>query len=106
MATATTVTVGCKLPGGLVLRLRDVTHTLAGANTSSVIGGYGLTRLPADFWQAWAEAYAHYPLLRQGLIFAQSTAEKGAAQAREQAELRSGLEAVNPHTPAPGISPV
>lgn len=51
MATSSTVTVGCKLPNGLVLELAGQKHELAGARTAKA-GGYGLTPVPADFWQA------------------------------------------------------
>ncbi|MGO3517881.1 hypothetical protein [Acetobacter cibinongensis] len=105
MAAPATVTIACKLPTGLVLTVGQVSYTLAGSNSASVLGGYGLTPVPADFWAAWSGLYAAYPPFRQGLIFAQTTAEKAAAQAQEQASLRTGLEAINPQTPAPGITP-
>lgn len=91
MATSSTVTVGCKLPNGLVLELAGQRHELAGARTAKA-GGYGLTPVPADFWQAWAQKYAGFPPLEAGLIFAQTTPEKAAGQAKEQASLRTGME--------------
>ena len=62
--------------------------------------------IPADFWAAWSRKYAEFPLLKNGLIFAQSTLDKATGQAREQAALRTGVEPLNPATPAPGITPV
>lgn len=105
MASPATVTIGCKLPNGLVLALGETRHTLAGTRASAVVGGYGLTPVPADFWAAWSRKYAAFPPLQQGLIFAQPTVDKAAAQAREHAALRTGLEPINPQTPAPGITP-
>ncbi|MBS1002169.1 hypothetical protein JK169_14395 [Acetobacter persici] len=105
MATPSTVTIGCKLPNGLVLSLGEARHELAGTRASAVIGGYGLTPIPAEFWAAWSRTYAEYPLLKNGLIFAQTTLEKATGQAREQAALRTGTEPLNPATPAPGITP-
>lgn len=61
MATPSTVTIGCKLPNGLVLSLGEARHELAGTRASAVIGGYGLTPVPAEFWAAWSRAYAEYP---------------------------------------------
>ncbi|GAN63183.1 hypothetical protein AA0313_0890 [Acetobacter indonesiensis NRIC 0313] len=106
MAIPATVTIGCKLPNGLVLQLGQTRHELAGIRASAVIGGYGLTTIPAEFWSAWSRQYAAYPPLMQGLIFAQPTVEKASTQAREQAGLQTGMEPLNPQTPAPGISPV
>lgn len=104
MATSSTVTVGCKLPNGLVLELAGKKHELAGARMAKA-GGYGLTPVPADFWQAWAQKYAGFPPLEAGLIFAQTSPEKAADQAKEQASLRTGMEPLNPTAPAPGITP-
>lgn len=106
MASSATVTIGCKLPTGLTLRVGTATHTLAGANAATLIGGYGLTQVPEDFWAAWSSNYAEYPPLKLGLVFAQPTAQKAAGQAQEQANLRTGQEAINPQNPSPGITPV
>lgn len=103
------VAIGCKLPGGLTLRLPDrpdAEFTLNGANASRVIGGYGITTIPSDFWEAWKKAYAGFPPLAKGLIFEQATVAKAEDAAAERAGLKSGLEPLNPQTPAPGISPV
>lgn len=106
MATASTVTIGCKLPNGLILSLGSAQYELAGTRASAVVGGYGLTPVPAEFWAAWSRRYTEFPLLQNGLIFAQATVEKAAGQAREQATLRTGAEPLNPVAPAPGITPV
>ncbi|GAN69296.1 hypothetical protein [Acetobacter orleanensis] len=106
MAIPSTVTIGCKLPNGLILSLGAARHELAGTRASAVVGGYGLTPVPAEFWAAWSRAYADFPPLKNGLIFAQNTVEKATGQAREQATLRTGTEPLNPATPAPGITPV
>lgn len=106
MASSATVTIGCKLPTGLTLRWGEAEHKLAGSRAAKLVGGYGLTPVPADFWAAWSAAYAAYPPLKNGVIFAQTTADKAAAQAQEQASLRTGQEAINPSRPAAGITPV
>lgn len=40
---AETVTVGCKLPNGLILEQGAYKVELNGSNSSIVVGGYGLT---------------------------------------------------------------
>ncbi|WP_281701414.1 hypothetical protein [Acetobacter malorum] len=53
MASPSTVTIGCKLPNGLVLSLGETRHELAGTRASADIGGYGLPPIPAEVWAAW-----------------------------------------------------
>lgn len=101
--TGSPVTVGCKLPNGLVLKVGESKLALKGANSSRVVGGYGLTSVPSDLWDAWSKAYAESPFIKKNLVFAQSTASKAEGQANEQAAVKSGLEPLDPDKPAPGI---
>jgi hypothetical protein len=100
-----TVTVGCKLPHGLIIDVEGKKVKLNGANTSLVIGGYGLTPVEKDFFDAWLKLSANTVVVKRGLIFAQETQTKARDQAKEQAEVKSGLEGLNPEKPAPGIKP-
>lgn len=90
------VTVGCKLPNGLHLDVEGKRTTLNGANSSRIVGGYGLSEVDKDFWEAWSKAYADSPLVKNGLVFAQGSANSAEAKAREQAEIRSGFERLEP----------
>lgn len=94
------VTVGCKLPNGLHLDLDGRRATINGANSSRIVGGYGLTEVDKDLWEAWAKAYAESPLIKNGLVFAQGSAASAEAKAKEQAEIKSGLE---PLVPGKGV---
>lgn len=105
-----TVTVGCKLPNGLHMDLRGTGGelnrrvTLNGANKSEVIGGYGITHgVDKEFFEEWKRINADFPPLKKGLIFAHDKPASAAAQAKEQAELKSGFEGMNPDKPAPGV---
>lgn len=97
------VTVGCKLPNGLVLRVGETKLVLNGANSTRVIGGYGLTSVPSDMWDAWVKSYADSPFIKKNLVFAQTSASKAEGQAKEQEAVKSGLEPLDPNKPAPGI---
>jgi len=97
------VTIGCKLPNGLVLKIGETKLILKGANSSRVVGGYGLTSVPSDLWEAWSKAYAESPFIKKNLVFAQTTVAKAESQATEQSEVKSGLEPLDPNKPAPGI---
>ncbi|WP_046901578.1 hypothetical protein [Gluconobacter oxydans] len=104
--TGNTVTVACKLPNGLVLKVGESKVILAGSNSSRVIGGYGLTAIPADLWAEWQKAHADTPFIKKNIVFMQTTAAKAEAQAGEQSEVKTGFEGLDPDKPAAGITPV
>lgn len=106
-ATGTaTVTVGCKIPNGLHLDLGGKRVTLNGSHSSRVIGGYGLTEgVPADFFEAWLQTYADSPAVTNGLVFAQENAADVRAQALDQADIRTGLEPLDPTKPGRDLAP-
>lgn len=97
------ITVACKLPHGLVLTVGGKSVTLAGSNSSRIIGGYGLTSVDKDFFDAWSKEFASFVPLKNGLIFAQDSGAKAEGQAREQADLKSGLEPLDIEKPAKGV---
>lgn len=97
------VTVGCKLPNGLVCemgKLGDETYTtvrLNGANSARVVGGYGITPgVSASFWNAWMKKNKGLEFVRKGLVFAHTDEASAADHAKDRAEVRSGLEALDP----------
>ncbi|STM78065.1 Uncharacterised protein [Escherichia coli] len=49
------VTVGCKLPNGLVLEVGQKRVQVAGwrNNAVKIVGGYGLTQVDKVFFDAW-----------------------------------------------------
>ena len=119
MATGETVTVACKLPNGLHLDLRDANGevrrvTLRGSGDARrmesggqfvsshgnrVSEGFGLTPgVSKEFWEAWEAQYrkANYEPLVRGLIFAVPKLDSAAAMAREKAEIKTGLEPIDP----------
>lgn len=106
--TSSAIVIGCKLANGVILRLKSkpgVEYKLNGANAARVIGGYGLTTIPSDFWDAWVKEKAGFPPLENNLIFAQPTVAKAEGQAKEQEEAKAGTEPLDPQKPAPGITP-
>ncbi len=110
-----TCTVALKLPNGLVLELPGrPTITVRGfavpygvAPALSIIGGYALTpNVDADFFEEWLLVNENLELVKKGLIFAHAKASDASAQAREFAELRSGLEALDSEKPGTGLERV
>lgn len=99
------ITVGCKLPHGLIIKTGGKAVTLNGANSARIVGGYGLTQVDKDFFEAWKKEFAQFPPLKHGLIFAQEKPASADSQAKEQADIRTGLEPIDPAKPAPGVRP-
>ena len=65
-----TVTVGCKLPHGLVAEVGKESVTFLGINSTELIGGHGITEnVPKDFWDAWVAKVSPWFLpLKNGVI--------------------------------------
>ncbi len=96
------VTVGCKLPNGLICemgKVGDEDHTvvrLNGSNSARVIGGYGLTAVSKDFWDAWVRKHRGLEFVRKGLVFAHGDEASASDHAKDVASTRTGFEAIDP----------
>ena len=99
-----TVTVGCKLPHGLML---DITEhgkegrrfRVKGSNAAGIIGGFGITPgVPKDLWDAWHKQHEQLEFVRKGLIFAYEKSTDTSARAKEVGvELTSGMDPIDPN---------
>lgn len=124
--TSATVWIGCKLPKGLVLQCCEETSidrpTFGGGIKSvkvfmrtgeqvrlkgyavpfgkvpnyTIIGDFGLTEVKRSFWETWLAQNKNYGPVKAGLIFVQSEKSSAEAYANEHAELKCGLEPLNP----------
>ena len=102
------VLIGCKLPNGIVLDGMSGPVALNGANTSLVIGGgFGLTYVDEGEAAYLMAAYAEHSAFKSKSIFTQNSASVDdiADLADDLKENTTGLEGVNPDTPAPGLAP-
>lgn len=103
--STSTVTVSCKLPNGLVLELGGKSVEVNGANSSVIIGGYGLTEgVDAAFFDAWMEAHEAMPFVRNQLIFAQSKTVDAQAEASEKADEKTGFEGMGASNMPAGVT--
>lgn len=101
---AETIVVGCKLPNGLVVEQGGYTVTLKGANSSDVIGGYGLTEgVDKDAFEKWLVAHKDQPYVKNELVFAQAKTNSARDKAKENAKVKTGLEGLPQDKPAPDI---
>jgi hypothetical protein len=125
---AGTICVACKMPNGLILRnfkmetrqvpvlgggMRDEgfarqvgdSVTIRGnrvpfgeQHKGPMAGGYALTTVDADFWNAWYEANKDSDIVRNRVIFAHEKPEAAERKAREQGKVKSGLEPLDMST--------
>ena len=99
-ASGDTVVVGCKLPHGLIVDLNGTSVTLNGANTSHVVGGYGMTyNVDRSFMLAWLDAFKGFEAVKRNLIFIQEKPKSAYANAKEQSDISTGLERIDPDKP-------
>ena len=64
-----------------------------------VEGGYALTHnVPADFAKQWFEENKMSDMVRNHVVFMAANAENATRRAREQKEIRSGFERLDPGT--------
>lgn len=99
------VTVACKLPHGLQIKVGDKAVNLRGTNTPDAIGGYGFTLVDESFWKEWLALYQNFQPVKKGLIFAHPKGRPARDQAKEQAEIKNGLEPLDASQPIRGVGP-
>jgi len=101
------VTVGCRLPTGIILRLADdqgnETQVELKGQNADMNGAIfiqpthcGYTEVDKDFWDAWVVKHADFPAVANGAIFAETTESKTRAAAKERVRETTGLEGVSP----------
>ena len=64
------------------------------------VGAFGLTMVPAVDWEYIKKTYGGMEIFQNGLIFAAERKADAADEAAEKAELRHGIEPVNPENTA------
>jgi len=102
-----TVTVGCKLPNGIVLHLGEKEQMVNGSNSSLVIGGHGITEdVDKVFFDAWMKKNAKLKFVKDGLIFAHEETDSTKAEAKEKADVKTGLEPLDTNAKPDGITEV
>jgi hypothetical protein len=110
-----TVIVCCKLPNGLHLDLPGARRVTVrgpalefGKVPSFIIaGGFALTPdVPQAHWDEWLKTHEGMDIVTKGFIFAHKDQRSADAHAREMAQERTGLEALDPDKPGPGLEKV
>jgi len=102
-----TVTVGCKLPNGLIIEMGDKRVTLKGANSSVIIGGHGITEnVDKELFDAWMEKNKELHFVKEGHLFAHEKEVNVKAQAKDRAKQKTGFEGLNPDDKPAGLTEV
>ncbi|MGV3346408.1 hypothetical protein ACGVWS_11955 [Enterobacteriaceae bacterium LUAb1] len=93
MAKNDTYVIGCKLPHGLSFRHGGSVITLAGANSSRLINGFGLTKdVPVEAWEFFSKAHKETGFIKNGLIFAVSDEKSAEDASIDHEKQKTGLE--------------
>lgn len=104
---STSVTIGCKLPHGIVLDHPlnpEKKVELKGKNSSLIIGAeYGTTEVDGEFWETWKTVHKDFPALKSGAIFEASNASELAAVAADLEDEATGFEPMAQN--AQGVKP-
>ena len=96
-----TVTIGCRLPTGLIMQVGDKFVELAGQRQTQMRSpvilltpdDYGVTEVDADFWEAWKKQVTDkYAPLESGAIFEAKNTKEVEAKAKENKTRKTGHE--------------
>lgn len=105
MAKVSTYVIGCKLPNGITFNHEGKPIVLAGANSSMLLNGFGITRdVPADAWEAFEKAFKDQKLIRNGIVFAVTDYKSAEDASKERAKQKTGLEQAS--TKTAGVEPL
>jgi len=97
--------VGCKLPSGIILEVDDVRVVIAGANSSAVVHGFGITEnVPKEFWDEFTRRNPDFAPIKNGQLFIQATSRDAKANARDAEKLETGFEPLAQDKAVPGIT--
>jgi hypothetical protein len=98
------VTVGCKLPNGLVAEVGGKEVIFNGLNKSNIVGGFGITEEVDDaFWKAWLKQNENMPFVKNGFIFANNNTNSMKAEIKEKEGEKTGLEPLDPTKKPKGV---
>ena len=82
---------------GEPVKINGPAHPQDKAPHCTIIGGYAMTYgVDADFWNEWLKLHNGDPMVREGIIMAIPKPADAEAEAKRNAEVRSGLERLDP----------
>lgn len=106
VSTGDTVTVACKLPQGLHIKLPEykIDLKLHGAMSPFAIGGHGMTQgVNAATWAIIEEVFKEAKWLTSEAVFSMNKAQDASDKAVDQKDHRIGFEPIDPKDPNSGL---
>ncbi len=99
------VTIGCKLPNGLIIEVEGKRVTLNGINRSNIIGAtHCTTEVEEGFWAAWLESHKELGVITSGAVFVAKNAEHAAAFVKDN-PTPTGFEGARPEASGVEFAP-
>lgn len=90
-----TVTIGCKIPIGLVLEVGKERITLNGSNKTLIPEyGVGLTEVDKNISDQWFKENSHRSCVVNNLVFVEKTNESARDKAKDLIKVKSGTERI------------
>ena len=85
------------MPDGKKVRIAGINDRLRGASKGIIATGGGIyTKVDAASWDYIIKTFADYQAIKNGLMYAETSAGRAKAAIRERDELRDGFEPVDP----------
>lgn len=102
-----TVLIGCRLPNGITLRLKqegksEETRVVLKGNSGEKLDSgiylppkaFSTTEVDAEFWAAWKALYVGFPPLKNRAIFEARNEQEAAAKAKDVEKEKTGFEQI------------
>jgi hypothetical protein len=96
------VTVGCKLPHGIILDVKTasgelVRQIIKGSNDARIVGGYGITEnVSSELWDQWLKEHPRHKAVLNGSLFIHNELKSAISIAKERRKVETGLDPVDP----------
>ena len=85
------------LPDDQKVRIAGINDRLRGREKGIIPASGGIyTKVSAEAWEAIKTAFQDFPAIKNGLIYAETTAGRAKAAIREKADLKDGFAPVDP----------
>lgn len=101
-APTDTLTIACKLPQGLDIRLpqHKIFLKLHGPHSPFAVAGHGMTRgVKAADWEIIQEVFAEALWLKNEFVFAMPDPDSANDKAEDRQKLNAGFDPIDPNAP-------
>lgn len=106
VASSDFVTIACKLPQGLHIKLPEhkIDIKLHGSASPYALGGHGMTQgVNAAQWAVVEEVFKEARWLTSEAVFSMNKPQDASDKAVERKDVRVGFEPINPNDPNNGL---